>query len=627
VRDSDDAVLVTGATGFLGKHLVAALLERGTAVRALGRKTDVGLELSRMGADFLPVDLRDGPGMLEACRGINAVVHSGALSSAWGQFKNFYDINVSGTENVIAGCRAHGVSRLIYISSPSVMSKHEPQFGLCEADPLPETFVSMYSETKAMAERRVQAAQSGGLATVVIRPKAIYGPGDQALFPRIVEGLAKGRLPILGDGGTVTNITHVQDVVHAILLALESETAVGNTYLVTGGEEVNLWEVISLVADRLGYARPSRTIPMSRALKIGAILEGLWRLFRLRGEPPLTRYKASVLGFSQTYDISAAKRDLGYSPEIRWQEGIDQFLESLRPSEPAEPESLRPPAAESLRPPEPGPLKVTFLQAGIVRAPERVFGIGRRWKRVDIPALFALLEHPEFGPVLFDTGYSTRFYSATSKLPFLFYRMLTPPVISPEENAPAILARRGIQPEDVKWIILSHFDPDHIGGLRDFPSARIVCSSLAWSSVAGKLGIAALKARLLPGLLPDDIAARLVLLPEPAGPDFDPFGATLDLFGDSSVLLVSLPGHADGHLGAIVRSLDGRSFLLCGDACWSMAALAKGGRGRGIHRFIAENRLQQHETYRKLDMVRDCLPDLEIVPSHCPLAAGRLIEK
>ena len=623
-RCSSGLILVTGATGFLGGHLVRALLEQGRAVRATGRNLKAGLELSAMGADFVPVDLRDRASTMEACRGVRAVVHAGALSSAWGKMRDFYETNVTGTEHVIAGCLAHDVDRLVYISSPSVLSRYEVQRGLKESDPLPARFVSVYSETKAAAERRVQEAQRTGLNTVVLRPKAIYGPGDQAIFPRIVEAVSKGRFPILGDGSTVTDVTHVEDVVQAVLLSLDSEKAVGRIYHITGGEEVNLLEVVKRIIDRMGYPSLKRKIPAERAMLAAGVVEGIWQALRLKGEPPLTRYKVSIMCYSQTYDISAAKRDLGYEPRVTWQEGVARFLDSIDPTGTG-PDSPPEAETESGAAIPPVPVKLKLLQAGVTEARERVFGLSSSWRPVQVPALFGWIQHPAHGNVLFDTGYSTHFFEETRRFPEKLYALATPVKILPEEDAVSQLQRQGVDPQEVAWIILSHFDPDHIGGLRDFPHARIVCSWRAWEEAAGKKGMKALTSRLLPGLLPEDLSARLLLLPDPSGPGVGPFEKSLDLFGDGSIRLVRLPGHAPGMLGAFVEAEAGSLYFLCADAVWTLNTLEKEGRGPGVHRLIAQDRREQDACYRMLRRLHEQMPDVKIIPSHCPRAAAQLL--
>lgn len=625
--EAGDLILVTGATGFLGGHLVRALLEKGRAVRASGLNVRKGLELAALGAEFLPVDLRDRASVAAACRGVRAVVHAGALSSARGRRRDFLDVNVAGTEHVIAGCRMHGVDRLVYVSTASVLSRYRVQLGLDESLPFPETFVSVCSESKALAELRVREAGRTGLKTVILRPRAIYGPGDQAIFPRIVQAVSRGRFPIPGDGSAVTDVTHVDDAVRAILLALESERAAGGTYHITGGEEVNLLEGVRRIIDRMGCPPLKRRVPAGRAMRAAGLVEKLWEALRLRGEPPLTRCEVGIMVYSQTHDISAARRDLGYEPRVTWQEGVGRLLDSIDAGVPA---AAPAPAAGTGRGPGNPPVAVAcvVLKAGATEARERFFGLGRGWKRVLVPALFAWVRHPARGHVLFDTGYSTRFHEATRGLPERLYAVATPVEIRPGENAGAQLERRGVNPEDVAWVLVSHFDPDHIGGLRDFPRARIVCLARAWEAVAGKRGLRALAARLLPGLLPEDLAARLLLLPDPAGPPIGPFEASLDLFGDGSVRLVRLPGHAPGMMGAFVETGEAGSLFLCADAVWTRRALEGGpGAGPGVHRLIAHDRAAQDACYRLLGRLHAEHPEVTLVPSHCPDAAAQLVDR
>lgn len=275
---------------------------------------------------------------------------------------------------------------------------------------------------------------------------------------------------------------------------------------------------------------------------------------------------------------------------------------------------------------EPAAVGMTILGAGAAVTRERIFGTGRSWRKIRVPALFALIEHPVVGTGLFDTGYSTHFAEAVRSFPERLYGLLTPVDITAEEDAARQVERRGIALRDVEWVIVSHFDPDHIGGLRDFPNARIICSRRAWEEVEGKTGWKALAARYLPGLVPADITTRLRLLPDPEGPALGPFDHSLDLFGDGSIRLVSLPGHAPGMLGAFVHTGEAGDFFLCADACWSLDAIESGGPPRGVHRRIATDKGEQDETYRKLARLKNEMPDLQIVPSHCPRTARRLID-
>jgi glyoxylase-like metal-dependent hydrolase (beta-lactamase superfamily II) len=265
---------------------------------------------------------------------------------------------------------------------------------------------------------------------------------------------------------------------------------------------------------------------------------------------------------------------------------------------------------------------LTVLNGGACLAPEPAVVPGGRLGMMRVPALFGLIEHPTEGTVLFDTGYHTRFQEATRRLPFRMYRLLTPLRMAPAENAGAQVEARGIPASEVRHVILSHFDPDHIGGLRDFPAARIVASAEAWRAVAGKTGLSAFQARLLPDLLPEDIDWRLTLVRAFDGPPIGPFAASHDLFEDGTIRLVELPGHAPGQVGAFVAADDGKTYLLAGDGCWVRRDLEQG--VGPLHPHLAEDRVAQRRTYETLRQA-GALPGVVVVPSHCPDAARELV--
>ncbi|MEX2016682.1 MAG: MBL fold metallo-hydrolase, partial [Candidatus Hydrogenedentales bacterium] len=263
-------------------------------------------------------------------------------------------------------------------------------------------------------------------------------------------------------------------------------------------------------------------------------------------------------------------------------------------------------------------LPITVFKAGSCTAREKFFLPGGAWRVIDIPALFAVIEHPEQGTIVFDTGYSPRFYEGTRQFPFKIMAYTTPTTVTDDDTAVAHVRGLGRDPADVRWLVLSHFDPDHYGGLKDFPNARIVCSHRAWAAVAGKTGLAAMKVRLLPGHLPEDMAARVLLLPDPDGPPIGVFPASLDIFGDSSIRLVELPGHATGQMGAFLTRSDGTEMFLAADSCWNMASLENDSYGGGLHRWIAVDRRGQDATYATMRRLRREWPSLLIVPAHCP---------
>lgn len=318
-------ILVTGGTGFLGRHLARALLADAHHVRLLGRHFEHTSSLLAAGATPVNADLRDRAGVNAACAGIDVVYHVGALSAPWGRRSDFYEINVGGTETVLAACREHGVKRLIYVSSPSVVFDGRDQCNVTDDVPYPRRFTSVYSLTKKLGEDLVNAATE--LETVILRPKAIFGPGDQALLPRLISAARQKRLPQIGDGHNLVDLTYVENVVHALLLALNASAAVGKTYTITNNEHVPLWDVIRAVLRRLDLPTSLRQVPLPLALAIASLMET--RAALTGKEPLLTRYSVTILARTQTYDISAARRDLGYTPCVSITNGIERTLESL----------------------------------------------------------------------------------------------------------------------------------------------------------------------------------------------------------------------------------------------------------------------------------------------------------
>jgi 2-alkyl-3-oxoalkanoate reductase len=315
-------VLVTGGTGFVGGRVAARLMRDGCAVRIMGRDFAPVAALLAAGAEPCRADLRDREAVAAACAGVDAVVHSGALSAPWGRRAEFAAINVGGTEAVVAGCRRHGVGRLVLISSPAVVFTGGDHRLTTEAAPYPRRFSSAYAASKAAAERVVRAAHD--LPSVILRPKAVFGPGDRALLPRVVAAARAGRLVQIGDGRNLVDVTYVENVAHAAALALRSAAAVGHTYHITNGEHVPLWELIRTVLRRLALPERLRAVPLPAMLAAAALMEA--RAAVSGREPLLTRYSVAVLGRTQTYDIGAARRDLGYAPPVSVADGVEATL-------------------------------------------------------------------------------------------------------------------------------------------------------------------------------------------------------------------------------------------------------------------------------------------------------------
>ena len=319
--------LITGATGFLGGALTRRLHSLGWDVVALGRNPSALAELASEGIRVIQADLADEAAILDACKNRDVVFHCGALSSPWGKYRDFYQANVVGTRNVIRGCQEHHVKRLVHVSTPSIYFNLAPRLNVKEDDPLPARPVNHYAATKLLAERELDRAHADGLSVIAIRPRAIFGPRDTTILPRLIQRLQTGNMPIIGDGQNIADLTYVENVVDALLLCAESPAhTLGKKYNITNGDPVRVWDMAARLSRDLGFKVPTRRVPYPLVDKLAAALELIYRLVPGQPEPPLTRYSVSVLALSATLDISAARRDLGYSPRVSNEEGLQKFV-------------------------------------------------------------------------------------------------------------------------------------------------------------------------------------------------------------------------------------------------------------------------------------------------------------
>ncbi len=318
--------LVTGATGFLGGALTRRLHSMGWQVTALGRNPEKLNQLEDDGIQTVRADISKKNEVTASFSDVELVFHCAALPSPWGGFEKFYQANVIGTRNVVQACMEKNVKRLVYVSTPSLYFDYSSRMGVKENDPLPEP-ISHYAHTKRLAEEEVDKGFEQGLAVVSIRPRALFGEGDTVIFPRLIPRLQSGRLPILGDGENVVDLTYIQNVVDALLLCAESPiNTLGKTYNITNDEPVKLWKLIERICDELGYPHPSRRISYKTANTAASTLEFLYSLIPYSPEPPLTRVSVSMMANNTTLDISAAKAELGYQPKVSVEEGVQRFL-------------------------------------------------------------------------------------------------------------------------------------------------------------------------------------------------------------------------------------------------------------------------------------------------------------
>ena len=321
-------VLVTGATGFLGKYVVDELVEHGYQVRAFGRNSKVGRSLENSSVSFFQGDLTKADDVLEACKGMDLVVHAGALSTVWGPWEDFYQTNVLGTKYVLEACRQTGIQRLVYVSSPSIYAAPKDQLAIKESDAPEENNLNNYIRSKLASEKLFKNYPD--VPSIILRPRGLFGIGDTSILPRVINLSQKLGIPLIGDGCQLMDMTCVENVALAIRLAIEAPEAKGEVYNITNGEPRAFRELLEESLTGLGYPIKYRKIPASLLSGIASSLEFLYKSLNLKGEPSLTRYTYYLLRYSQTLDISKAERELGYRPKISISEGIEQYVQDYR---------------------------------------------------------------------------------------------------------------------------------------------------------------------------------------------------------------------------------------------------------------------------------------------------------
>lgn len=333
-------VLVTGPGGFLGRYIVEQLLARGDRVRGIARGDYP--ELAATGVEMVRGDLADRDQVVAACEGIDCIMHVAGKVGVWGRWFDYFRSNVHGTLNILSACRQQGVQRLVFTSSPSVTFAGTDQEGVDELEPYPRKWLSHYPHSKAMAEQFVLAMNgeevTGGekLRTCSLRPHLVWGPRDHHLTARLIERARSGKLRRVGKGNNLVDMIYVENAAEAHLLAADAlgrddSPAAGNAYFLSQGEPVNCWEWIDQILALVGEGPVKGSISRPAAYSIGRTLESAYWLARqFDREPRMTRFVAQQLATSHWFNITAARRDLGYEPRVSTEEGMRRLGEWLR---------------------------------------------------------------------------------------------------------------------------------------------------------------------------------------------------------------------------------------------------------------------------------------------------------
>lgn len=325
-------VLVTGASGFLGSHVLGRLAAMGMPAIGIGRDGERCSALEQAGHVVIRHDLsRPFDATLDArLAKVEEIIHCAALSSPFGRLKDFVAANVTATRNMVDFAKRQGVGRFVHISSPSVCFAFRDQLGLTEDAALPEP-VNHYARTKREAETVVLAEPE--IHPVVLRPRGIYGAGDRALLPRLIKAAASRPLPLFRGGRAAIDLTHVDDVVDALMAALAApREAEGQIFNISGGEVLPVRRIADEACARAGLKPRWRAMPLVPAMLAAGLMETVALALPGRPEPPVTRYGLGLFAYAQSLDLSKARRMLGWEPKIAFEQGLDRTFAGRAPA-------------------------------------------------------------------------------------------------------------------------------------------------------------------------------------------------------------------------------------------------------------------------------------------------------
>lgn len=323
-------VLITGATGFLGSHIVDKCIERGDSVRVLVR-TSSNLDYLKTysGIEYVYGDMCDVEALKQATQDVDVVYHSAARVKAIGDRQEFYNDNLYATQYLVDASKANGVKRFVFVSSPSIFFDFKEQYDIDESYPYPKTYINLYSETKALAEQYVLAANTADFITCSLRPRGIWGPRDKTGYlPKVVASMMQEKFPDFSGGKEVlATICHVHNAAEACVLAARSDSVGGKAYFITDGEKTNVWTFFRDVGANLGLPPIKKKISPGLLMFVGGICDLIWRIPVLARsvDMPISRYAVGLMTVTSTYDISAAKEDFGYAPKIKQNQGFQEL--------------------------------------------------------------------------------------------------------------------------------------------------------------------------------------------------------------------------------------------------------------------------------------------------------------
>ena len=325
--------LVRGGTGLLGSHIVEPLLRAGREVRALVRpNSDTRWLESQSGVELAWGHLQDEESLNKACEGVGGVYHSAAKVGDWGPWKDFEEITIKGTELLLKAACAAKVKRFIHISSISGYGHpNGDDLVLDESAPLGQNVYrwSYYTKSKVAAEELVRKAhEEEGLETVIIRPSWLFGERDRVTVKRVVTAIRSGAMKIIGDGSNRLNAIYAGNVAQGCVLAADTDIANGQAYNLSNNGVITQQELFDTYAKYLKCEPISKHVAFGLAYRAALVMEALWKLFGSKKPPLATRYAVWLMGRKVYFSIEKAQKELGWEPEVGYEEGIRRTVES-----------------------------------------------------------------------------------------------------------------------------------------------------------------------------------------------------------------------------------------------------------------------------------------------------------
>jgi nucleoside-diphosphate-sugar epimerase len=321
------AAFVTGGSGFVGGRLIERLVGDGWNVRGLARSDSAAAVVQSRGAEPVSGDLDDRHALAAGAQGADVTFHAAAHTADFGPWADFQRITVDGTRNVLRASREAGVKRFVHVGSEAALLHGQPVVLGDETLPLAFGSKAFYPRSKALAEQAVLEEGRDGFEVVVVRPRFVWGRGDTTLLPILVDAARSGQLRWVGGGRHLTSITHIDNTVEGLVLAA-GKGRPGRVYFVTDGEHVVFREFVSALLETQGVKAPEGNMPVLAARALAAAGETAWKLLRLKGRPPLTRFAAWISSQECTLDDHRAREELGYTPIVTREQGLRELREA-----------------------------------------------------------------------------------------------------------------------------------------------------------------------------------------------------------------------------------------------------------------------------------------------------------